>query len=209
MATCTRPAALTAISAVVCGINLGQIVAAVFQRQQDDAPFATEAAAKVLANWTALLTAADDTKMVKTPEFPGFKIPSSEPQYINENSNESIDGLGTFVGFNSVKATAVFESLPFEIAEEIRTLADESTAGLTQGLTGFLITGDRRILARKLADGKIAGIDLYNFYLASRGLEGLKTTDKLPFGFSLAPDWDKDLVLITPSFDPRKALNPA
>ena len=203
---CSRPAALTSISKVDCAINLGQFAAILFQRKQADAPFATEAAMKLLANWTAFLGADDSTKVVKTPEFVGFKIPGTEAVYVGENSNDSLDGQGVFVGYNAAKATGNFQSVPFDIIAQLKDFEGESAPALTDGLTGYLVTSDRRILAVKQGTG-LGGIPMTNFNVADRNLDGFRTLDGNAFGFTLAPGWSKDLVVITPSFDPRALLN--
>lgn len=205
---CSRPAAIPTISKVDCGINLGQIVAVIFQRRQPTAPFATEAALKTKAAWDAFLLALDATRAQKTPEFAGFKIPGSEAVYVGENSNESIDGQGTFVGYNAVKVTGQFQSTPPDIITALRGYEGESAPGLTDGLTAYFITGDRRIVAKKYDGGtSLSGIPVSNFNIGSRNLEGFRTLDSNAFGLTLAPDWDRDLVIVTPSFDPRALLN--
>ena len=201
MPTCLRPATLPAISAVVCGLNLGQIVALLFQRRQAAPSFATEATLKTLAAWTPLLAAPDDTKVVKSPEFASGKIPGTAPVFLFENSNDSIDGQGVYVGEDPVKAAGTFLSTPPDIITQLKAYEDESRPGLTNGLTAYLITGDGRIVSSALA-----GIKITNFHVGSRDLEGFRTLDKNNFGFTLAAGWDRDLVITTPSFDARTQL---
>ena len=207
MATCTRPAALTGISKFQCAVHFGQIVALLFQRGQAVSSFATEAELKKLDAWTDLLAAPDATKVVKTPEFPGFVIPGSEPTYADENSNNSIDGNGYFTGFNSVKPTGKFVGIPSDIRSQLALLSDESRPGLDPGLTMFPITGKGQIIYIKDAAGKIGGIPLTNFYVGSLASQGFNANNENGFGLTLDGEWDKNWQIATPEFNPRTALS--
>jgi hypothetical protein len=202
---CSRPAALTAIAAVLCGIDFDQFVCIIAQRSQDVPSFATEAEMKTLAAWTPLLTAPGNTKIVKFPEFAGFTLPSSEAQFADENSNASIDGVGTYTGLSLVKPTGLFLSTPFDVLDQVRALEEESRAGLEVGLTFYFITRDGRIVHKNLA-----GIEIANFNVGSVGSEGYKAANKIPFSFTLPGDWDRGGLQITkPNFDIRRALKVA
>jgi hypothetical protein len=205
MANCTRPAALSSISKVACAIHFGQMCALLFQRAQSTPSFATEAEMKTLAAWAPLLTAPDDTKIVKTPEFAGLTLPGSEPQFQDQNSNNSIDGLGYFTGFNSVQPKGTFSGLPSNIRKQLATYTDESDPGLDPGLTAFILLNDGRIVYN-LVDDVIGGIPLSNFYLASLSTEGYKAHNLNGFGFSLDGEWDTDIQVLTPAFKARTAL---
>jgi hypothetical protein len=207
MATCTRPAALTGISKFQCAVHFGQIVALLFQRGQTTPSFASEAELKELDAWTDLMAALDGTKVTKTPEFPGFVIPGSEPTYADENSNNSIDGIGYFTGFNSVKPTGKFVGIPSEIKSQLQTNADESRPGLDPGLTMFPITGKGQIIYTKDAQGIIAGIPLTNFYVGSLASQGFNANNENGFGLTLDGEWDKNWQIVTPNFNPRTALS--
>lgn len=205
--SCTRPTALTAISKFVCALHFGQINTLLVQRGQGNTPsFATEAELQTLAKWTPLLTATDNTKVIVTPEFPGFNVPGSEPQYADENSNNSIDGLGYFTGFNSVKAGAKFVGIPSDIRSQLSLISEESRPGLDPGTTAYLVTGDGRIIYKKPAGGSISGVPFTNFYVGSLNLQGFKTLNENAFGFNLDGEWDKDLYITTPTFNARTAL---
>ncbi|MXI17205.1 hypothetical protein GRW34_22860, partial [Escherichia coli] len=103
----------------------------------------------------------------------------------------------------------VFQSAPFDVMAQVKSYEDESSPILSDGLTGYIITADRRIIASKYDEvgTGIGGIPMTNFNLADRALNGFRTLDGNAFGLSLAPGWSKNLVVITPSFDPRALLN--
>lgn len=209
MASCKRPDALTTISKVDCPVDFGQFVALLFQRAQPSPTFASEAALKALASWTPLLTATDGTKVIKTPLFAGFVVPGSEPQYADENSNASIDGAGYFTGFNAVKATGTFSGIPSAVKSQLALVQDESAAGLDPGMTFFGVLGDGRIVYDLDTSGSssvIRGIPFSNFYVGSLQLDGYKAKNKNAFGLSLPGDWDKNIQVVQPGFNPRTAL---
>lgn len=204
--TCKRPDALTAISKFDCAVHFGQLVALLIQRGQDTPSFANEAALKLLATWTPLLAAPDETKIIKTPEFAGFVFPGSEPQYTDENSNNSIDGNGYFTGFNSVKPTGKFVGIPSALKAQLSLISDESRPGLDPGTTFFGITGDGRLIYDLDENGAIRGIPFVNFYVGSLASQGLKANNENAFGLTLPGEWDKNVQIVKPSFNPRLAL---
>lgn len=206
MATCIRPAALTAISKVACAVNFDQIVALLVQRGQTAPSFATEAELKSLAAWTPLLAAPDGTKVIKTPEFAGFVVPGSEAQFADENTNASIDGLGYFTGYNSVKATGEYIGLPSDVRTQLTLLEDESRPGLNPGTTAYWVLRDGRLVYNKDAQGNIGGIPFFNYATGSLNLQGFKALNKNSFSLNLAGDWDKTIQVVQPSFNPRTAF---
>jgi len=204
--SCTRPAVLTSISKFDCALHFGQIVALLFQRAQATPSFATEVELQTLAKWTPLLTATDGTKVIITPEFPGFVIPGSEPQYADENSNNSIDGTGYFTGFNSVKPTGKFVGIPSDIKKQLSLVRAESEAGLNPGMTTFPITGDGRLIYDLDDNGVIRGIPFVNFYTGSLSTQGFNAKNENAFGLTFTGEWDNNVQITKPLFNARLAL---
>ena len=66
---CPLPSALTTIDAAGCPFNLGQLQRVIITRASSSEFPMTVATSNpnVLATWTPLFTASDDTKVVKTP----------------------------------------------------------------------------------------------------------------------------------------------
>ena len=114
------------------------------------------------------------------------------------------------MGYNPAKATGEFQSTPFDVIKQLKPFEAESVPGLADGLTGIIITADRRLLMKKFNGGPgLGGIEMTNFNVADRNLQGFRTIDRNAFGLTLAPGWSEDLVVITPAFDPRALLNVA
>ena len=208
MATsCVRPPALTAISRVDCQVHFGQLVGLLFQRTQTTPSFATQAAMNTLAAWTPLLAALDATKVIFAPLFAGFVVPGSAAVYVDENSNNSIDGLGFYAGANAVKAAGDFLGLPSAVKAQLALLGDESRPGLSPGLSAYWVTGDGRIVYNQDPESNaIGGIPLTNFNIDSLKLDGFRTENKNAFGFTMPANWDAALQVTTPAFNPRLAL---
>ncbi|MCC3156445.1 hypothetical protein LJ737_04305 [Hymenobacter sp. 15J16-1T3B] len=201
MATCTRPAALSNVSKQDCPIDFKQIQRIILQRL--GFKFATEAEMKTLAAWTPLLAAADSTKVVLSPFTTGFVIPPSEPTFINENDNNSLNGMGKFTGLNSVKPTGRFVGLESAIWEQMQQFSTESDAALgVERLGAYLLNQDGAILHNDLGP-----IPLANFYVADPGSEGFRAETIIPFGFSLKGGWYKGVQLLQPSFNPLVDLD--
>lgn len=197
--SCTRPAALTPITQPTCEVKFDQVIRLAFQRRQSAAPFANEAAFKLLSNWTALLAAADETKVTVSPLFAGMTIPQSEGLFEGGNDNTTIDGNEVYKGEGFVKVTGTFTGLTAAIAEELRTLTAESAPGLSDGLTLFMINREGDIIH----DDAYRGIPVSNFRISSVGSEGYGAGNKHAFSFSMAGDWDAGVGITTPSFNPR------
>jgi hypothetical protein len=201
MADCTRPSALTSITPFNCAEHFDQIVLLLIQRGQSAPSFATE------AELQALLTAPGATKVIKTPEFAGFVIPATEPQYADENSNQSIDGVGYFTGFNTSKPTGKFVGIPSAIKKELDLIEDESRPGLNPGTTFFAVTRDGRIIYDMDDNDNIRGLPFVNFFRGGTKSDGFKALNENAFGLTL-PDgkWDRNVQITKPTFNPRTDL---
>lgn len=199
--TCARPAALSNVSKQDCAIDFGQLQRSALQRL--GTPFETEAEMKDLANWTPLKTALDSSKIVLTPFHPGFVIPASEPSFVNEGDNNSLNGMGKYTGLNAVKPTGRYVGLESAIWEQMQQFSSESAAELGIERLGIYLFNERGQILHK----NLGPIPLANFYVADPGSEGFKAETIVPFGFTLQGGWYKGVQLLTPSFDPRTALD--
>jgi FtsZ-interacting cell division protein ZipA len=57
-----------------------------------------------------VLAAADITKVVMSPALSSAVIPMSESTFEGENSNDSLNGLGFYLGENNIRVTAMVVS---------------------------------------------------------------------------------------------------
>ncbi|QNH60737.1 hypothetical protein [Hymenobacter sediminicola] len=196
---CTRPTELTDISKVLCAVHFGQIVRLAFRRRLGvTAPaFATEAAMKTQAAWNSAITAEGNDKIILSPLFVNFVIPPSEAQFLEENTNGSINGKGYLAGYNAVKPTGEFVGLPGDVKAQLELIEEEARAELGEDpMEQWGITADNRIISVGAA-----GIPFSNFYIGSVGSEGFRALNKNAFGFSLDGKWDKGLTVTQAEFD--------
>lgn len=203
---CPLPGELTNIPDFDCGPRFDQAVKLAFQREGNT--FATLSAIQTLATWTPLLTADDDTKITVTPYFAGLVIPASEGQFEGGNDNTTISGVRLYKGENGVTVTGVFRNLPSDVRAALRTYSQESLSSVgATNLTVFMFTrpGLEKIIAKKVGT-TYKGIPVYNFRIASIGSEGFNSDNVINFSFDLLPDWDEDVEVISPSFNPLTAL---
>lgn len=203
---CPPPAALRTINSFSCGENLKQVQKIIFQRRQaaDNPPFATLAAALVLANWQDYFDANDSTKMIITPFIDGFKIPPGEVILEGGDTNDTIDGIAIPVGEKSLRTEGNMRSLPGNVLSDLRALNCEGD------VVGFLINQYGKIVGKYAEDGiGIEGIPVQALFIGTPGNEGLNTDDKTPISFGLRPDWTTDRKFVTPNFNARTDLNAA
>lgn len=205
MENCTLPAALGDITQPECEFNFEQIVRLLFQRRQPSATpsFATDTAFKALATWTPLLAATDDTKIVASPLFAGMTFPPSEGLFEGGNDNTTISGVEIYKGEGQVKVTGTFTGLSPAIAEELRSFSRESQASL--GVSNLTVYMPNR-LGEVVHDNAYHGVPIYNFRLSSVGSEGYGAKNKHTFSFSLPGDWDKNIGMTKPTFNPLTDL---
>lgn len=210
--TCPKPTSLTAISAVECPVDFGQIVKIYLQRQQDTTttyPFNTtngEITAK--ASWDTFIAAVDDTKIVETPTLSNPVLNSSEGAFEGGDDNTTPYGLRIYKGENTTTFEAAFRSLNADVIAELRALSQETLPQLAGTLTAYFVLADGRILARK---GSTAtdheGIPIYSWRVGSVGSEGYKADNMNPLSFDLREGWDEDFDVVTGlDFDPAARL---
>lgn len=202
---CPLPAALTTLVNPDCPFRFDQIVKIAFmQRQPGASPFATEADMKLLATWTPLLAAVDETKVAASPIFAGFVVPKSEPLVQGGNDNSTFAGLEQYYGEGSVRATGTFQNMTSAslLALDELTQFSLSTATGTSNLTAYLINKDGYIFY----SGAQYGIPIFNFRVGGTGSEGLNRPNVNDFSFNLIAGWDRALKVVKPTFDPLTEL---
>jgi len=199
---CPLPAALGDISASNCPFRFDQIVRFGFTRR-GAGPFASSAAMKLLATWTARQAAADDTKIVMSPFFAGMFIPPSEALTTGGNDNSTFNGIPEYNGEGFVNVTGVFKNLQPAVAKEMDMLTPESLASAIgiSNLTLIMFNKDGVGFAKDLE-----GFPVYNFRKSSVGSEGFNSPNTHNFSFAMPGDWDSELVSFIPDFDPLTDL---
>lgn len=195
---CPPPTALADIPANTCPVQFDQIVRFAIQRS-GQASF-TAVTIKVVATWTPLLAADDNTKVVLTPLFAEMVLPQSTALTAGGNDNTTVNGIPDYNGEGFVSVTGQIRGLSAAQAEALRSYTSESISNSIGGSNLEIIFINR--YGTFIVDAT-HGFKVYNFRLSSVGSEGLNAKNKHQFGFDLAPGWDKGAVMIKPTdFDP-------
>lgn len=209
---CPGPVSIPTIPKKTCVENFGQVIGWILQRPGfifDSAALVTPNDIKLLASWTPLFTAIDDTKVSRTPEIENFIIPRTAAKFEGGGDNTTIDGVAKIVGFDPAAAIGQIAETPGTIISVLRNLLLCEPA-----LVAYGINRSGQILARNVTPGvpatKITGISIQSAFVTDEDNNGYATRDKADFGFSLAAGWRDDVVVITPTdFNARYALWPA
>lgn len=205
LCNCPAPTALTEIPNSDCPFDLGQIQKIGFQRvgfQFDDGAV-VPTSPSVLADWTALKSAVDSTKVVFTP------LIGSDPlivpgEAITEGGgdNTTLNGVELVTGTNPSKFTAKFRSLTPEQESALKLLICEKQ------LVVYLVTDANKIVVKKISADVKEGISIQSFFLGDRNNEGFGKNDTHSMMFSLPAGWSEDIEIITPEagFNPLTDL---
>jgi hypothetical protein len=198
---------------LTCATDLDQIVRIAFQKPQATPSFETATPIIDADTWTALLAASDDTKVVLSPATANVVIPSSEAVYVGENSNESINGLGYYLGEQNLRVTGEIHSASQAVIGALSELScfSDVTLGASQ-LTAYFfirrIKGVSRVIAKGSdVAGDYVGFQIFNFRVSSVGSEGYQTKSKYMFSFDMQPDEWAQMELISTEFNPSSLAN--
>jgi hypothetical protein len=197
-----------------CPVDFDQVVRVAFQLKQPAESFDTGDPITDVDSWTALLTASDDTKIVLSPALANLVIPASEGAFSGENSNESVNGLGYYLGENNIRVTAEAHSISQATADALEKLSCFSDVALgSSKLTAYMFTrrirGKAGVIAKELDTDEHAGIEIFNFRISSVGAEGYQAKNKYMISFDMQPDALKGTAKLNLDFDPLGLVNVA
>lgn len=216
--TCQCPAAasLTTIPAVECGENFGQIQKVAFQRlRQADGTenkFTSSASILLKASWTALMAAANGTKIVISPYI---EAPTSEPGAARTfgGGNETLGGVETILGSEPTAFSAVMRRMPQNVIKIMKELMCEANAG---NLGVFLFNDSGQIeciketVAGTPAVTNYKPIPIRSLFVSDKGHGGLENPDSNTIQWQFAPNYSDDLTIVVPTdFNPLTDLVPA
>ena len=131
--TCSCPAAtsLTAIPAVQCAENFGQIQKIAFQRLVNGSTkngFTTSSKITALASWTAAMALATSGKIVISPYI---QAPTSEAGAARTfgGGNDTLGGVEEVIGAEPTTFSAVLRGVPQSTIKVMKELMCEAKAG--------------------------------------------------------------------------------
>lgn len=197
---CPNPTEIGSVPSSDCPFDIGQVQKIVVQRK---GYVFLLGAIKVLASWTALQTAANDTKVVSTPLVGGNPI-ITPGGAITEGGgdNSTLNGAEDILGTNPSIFSADFKSITPEQEKALKALMCEPT------LQVFLINEFGKIICKK---GDIAtsqtGIPIQSLHFGDRDNQGFGKKDINKLRFSFKAGWSEDIEVITPTdFNPITSL---
>lgn len=203
--SCPAAAALTTIPSVSCGESFGQIQKIAFQRLKDDngdANAMTSASVLLLATWTALMAAANSTKIVVSPYV---QAPTNEPGAARTfgGGNETLGGVEMVIGSEPSAFTGVFRSIPQSVIKVMKELQCEALAG---NLGVFLFDENGKIEGLE-SDGAVTPIPIRSLFVSDKGHGGLEAPDYNNIQWQFLPNWSDNLAIFTPTdFNPLTDL---
>ena len=205
--SCPAAAALETIPGVTCPETFGQIQKIAFQRlKAADGTlntFANLAAIQTLANWSALLTAADSTKIVVSP-YVNAPADSGGDARMTSGGNDDLGGIAEVLGGNPVQFTGSLRAVPQSIIKTMKELMCEARAG---NLGVFLFDENGKIEAIKNSDGTFAPIPIRGLFIGSKIHGNFDAKDSNAISWYYADNYSDDLSIVTPSdFNPLTDL---
>lgn len=212
--TCQCPAAtaITTIPAVTCGENFGQIQKVAFQRlQKADGTknsFTSTASILLKASWTALLAAADGSKVVVSPYI---EAPTSEPGAARTfgGGNETLGGVEEVLGAEPTAFSAVLRRMPQNVIKIMKELMCEANAG-NLGVFLFNENGQIEAIQDETTATTYYPIPIRSLFISDKGHGGLENPDSNNISWQFAPNYSDNLVIVTPTdFNPLTDLVPA
>ena len=209
---CPANTALTTIPAVTCPENFGQIQKVAFQRlNKADGTrnsFTTAAAITLKASWTALLAAADGSKIVVSP-YINAPADSGGDARMTSGGNDDLGGIAQVLGGNPVQFDGQLRSVPQSVIKAMKELMCEAQAG---NLGVYLFDENGKIQAVK--DGTTAGtyypIPIRGLFIGSLIHGNFDAKDSNAISWQYPDNYSDDLAIVTPSdFNPLTDLIPA
>ncbi len=211
MSICKCPAstALTSIPAVTCSESFGQIQKVAFQRIYSSGTtknsFTSSADIKLLASWTALLSANDSTKIVVSPYI---QAPTSEAGAARTfgGGNDTLGGVEEIVGREPTTFSAVLRRIPQNVIKVLKELQCESWA---DNLGVYLFDDNGNIEA--LVDPSVATtfypIPIRALFIGDKTHGGLEEPDSNAISWTFLPNYSDQLKIVTPTdFNPLTDL---
>lgn len=209
LCACPKSAALGAIATANCLESIGQIQKVVFQRLISETAGVlnsftiSSANPNLLASWTPLLTAADNTKVVASPYI---QEPVTEPgkAITYGGGNTTLGGIPITIGREPtsfkgnilrVAQATIAAMKPYQCEDVGVYLVDEY--GRIIGLTDNTTTPT-----------KAYPIPIASLFVGDKKLGGFDSVDMNEITWNFFPNWSDKLYTITPTnFNALTALN--
>ena len=209
MMTCKCPAnaALTTIPAQGCAESFGQIQKVAFQRLSSSGTpngFTTAAKITALASWTALMAAANSTKVVVSPYIQAPTVEAGNARTFG-GGNETLGGVEMIIGREPTTFTGSIRAVAQSIIKIIKELQCEATA---DNLGVYLFDENGNICAVKGSGADdYSPIPIRALFVGDKTFGGLEAPDSNAIQFAFLPNYSDLLTIQVPTdFNPLTDL---
>lgn len=208
---CPAAASLTTIPNVACAENFGQIQKVAFQRlvKADGTKNSFTSTASILlkASWTALLAAADGSKVVISP-YINAPADGGGDARMSSGGNDDLGGVPEVLGGEPVQFTGQIRAVSQSVIKVMKALQCEANAG---NLGVFLFDENGNIEAIK---GETAGtyypIPIRALFIGSKVHGNYDAKDSNAISWYYPDNYSDDLAIVVPTdFNPLTDLVPA
>lgn len=209
---CPAAAAITTIPAVSCPENFGQIQKVAFQRlRKADGTrnsFTATAAIGLKASWTALLAAADGSKVVVSP-YINAPADSGGDARMTSGGNDDLGGIPEVLGGNPVQFDGSLRSIPQATIKIMKQLMCEANAG-NLGVYLFDENGKIQALQDQTTATTYYPIPIRALFIGSKIHGNFDAKDSNAISWQYPDNYSDDLAIVTPTdFNPLTDLVPA
>ncbi len=209
---CPAAAALTTIPNVSCSENFGQIQKVAFQRlRKADGTrnsFTTTADIKLKASWTALLAAADGSKIVVSP-YINAPADSGGDARMSSGGNDDLGGVAEVLGGNPVQFDGQIRAVPQSVIKVMKELQCEANAG-NLGVFLFDENGNIQAVQDQTTATTYYPIPIRALFVGSLIHGNYDAKDSNAISWQYPDNYSDDLAIIKPTdFNPLTDLVPS
>ena len=213
---CPAASALTTIPNVACSENFGQIQKVAFQRlrKADGTRNAFSSSASILlkASWTALLAAADGSKIVVSP-YINAPADSGGDARMSSGGNDDLGGIAEVLGGNPVQFDGQLRSIPQAVIKVMKELQCEANAG-NLGVFLFDENGNIQCVSESTGTNPVVTnyypIPIRALFVGSLIHGNFDAKDSNAISWQYPDNYSDDLTIVKPTdFNPLTDLVPA
>lgn len=209
---CPAASALTTIPNVQCAENFGQIQKVAFQRlRKADGTrnsFTSTAAIGLKASWTALLAAADGSKIVVSP-YINAPADSGGDARMSSGGNDDLGGIAQVLGGNPVQFDGQIRSVPQSVIKVMKELQCEANAG-NLGVFLFDENGNIQAVQDQTTATTYYPIPIRALFIGSLIHGNYDAKDSNAISWQYPDNYSDDLAIVKPTdFNPLTDLVPA
>lgn len=209
---CPANTAISTIPAVTCPENFGQIQKVAFQRlKKADGTknsFTLAASILLLASWSALLAAADGSKIVVSP-YINAPADSGGDARRTGGGNDDLGGIPTVLGGNPVQFDGSLRSVPQLVIATMKELQCEAQAG-NLGVFLFDENGKIEAIQDRTTATTYYPIPIQSLFIGSKIHGNFDAKDSNAISWMYPDNYSDNLAIVTPTdFNPLTDLVPA